>query len=203
MGATRRGIEIPTIDVAMVAIKPYREDADMIILDTANKIGVQLATETTDKKTLIIKGRLISQKPQKTTVTGNTIVLTDNVFNFDVVKILQGGKIKTNEDGEIIGYTPPLSGSKDEGELFELMAYSAIYGANGVAEGYEKITYPNCQGVPIALTSEDDVFRVIEYTINSAPANGEPPYDMDIVPELPKPTVEGVVAYSYKSNAES
>jgi hypothetical protein len=36
------------------------------------------------------------------------------------------------------------------------------------------------------LSSEDDVFRAPEYTINSAPANGEAPYDIDIVSELPK-----------------
>lgn len=184
-----KGTEVPTIDVNLVSITTYENDADEIILDTANKIAVTVATETTDKIPLIVKGRLIAQKPATTTVTGNTIVLTDNVFNPELVKILQGGTIKTNlETHAVTGYTPPVVGSDDKGKLFKLKAYSAIYNAAGVITGYECITYPNCQGVPISLNSEDGVFRAPEYTINSAPANGEAPYDIDIVSELPKVT---------------
>ena len=50
---------------------------------------------------------------------------------------------------------------------------------------FEKITYPNCQGVPVAFGSEDGAFRAPEYTINSAPGNGEAPYSIDYVKDLP------------------
>lgn len=187
----KRGTEIPTIDVTLVTIQTYEIDADELILDTANKIGVTPATETTDKIPLIVKGRLIAQKPAKTTVTGNTIVLTDNVFIPELVSILQGGTIKYADDDsmKVIGYVPPVSGSGEEGKVFKLKAYSAIYNAAGLVTGYECITYPHCQGVPVAFQSEDGVFRATEYTINSAPDTGEPPYELDIVTELPKVTV--------------
>lgn len=182
----KRGTEIPTIDVVLVTITP-QDGENELALDTANKIGVTIGTETTDKVTLIIKGKLIAQKPSTTTVTGNTIVLTDNVFNPELVKILQGGTIKydTDDKMKVIGYKPPVVGSDEKGQIFTLNAYSAIYNAAGVITGYERIAYPNCQGVPVALNSEDGVFRVTEYTINSAPANGEAPYDIDIIDELP------------------
>lgn len=186
-GKVKKGTEIPTIDVVLVSIKPQGVDTDEIILDTANKIQVTVATETTEKKTLVVKGRLIAQKPEQTTITGHSIVLTDNVFNPELVKILQGGTIKydSGEPTKVVGYTPPVVGSTDKGQVFDLNAYSAIYDAAGIIQGYEKIKYPNCQGVPIALNSEDGVFRASEYTINSAPTNGQAPYDMDIVKTLP------------------
>jgi hypothetical protein len=189
-GKVKKGTEIPTIDVVLVSIKPQGVDADEIILDTANKIQVTVATETTEKQTLVVKGRLIAQKPEQTTITGHSIVLTDNVFNPELVKILQGGTIKydSGEPTKVVGYTPPVVGSTDKGQVFDLNAYSAIYDAAGIIQGYERIKYPNCQGVPIALNSEDGVFRASEYTINSAPTNGQAPYDMDIVKTLP--TVE-------------
>lgn len=184
--AVKKGNEIATIDVVLVSIQTYESDADEIILDTSNKIDVTVGTETEDAVKLIVKGRLIAQKPQVTTVTGNTIVLTDNVFNPEIVKILQGGTIKYNSVTQAFeGYTPPVAGSNEKGKLFKLKAYSAIYNAAGILTGYECITYPNCQGVPFAFSSEDGTFRASDYTINSAPANGEAPYDLAIVNELP------------------
>lgn len=183
----KRGTEIPTIDVVLVTIEPYADNSTAIALDTANRIAVDVLTETTNKVALIVKGKLISQKPEEVTITGNSITLRDNVFNPEVVKILQGGTIKYDEieTSKVIGYTPPVVGSEDKGEIFRTRAYSAIYNAAGVITGYECITYPNCQGVPVAFGAEDGVFRAPEYTINSAPANGEAPYDIDIVAELP------------------
>lgn len=184
-----KGTEIATIDVSLVSIQTYDADAEEIILDTANKIAVTVQSETEDKVALIVKGRLVAQKPSETTVTGNTIVLTDNVFNDKVVKILQGGTIKYAEDGKTFaGYTPPVVGSDDKGKPFKLKAYSAIYGPDALLKGYECITYPNCQGTPVAFSSEDGSFRAQDYTINSAPSEGEAPFDMDIVDELPTVT---------------
>lgn len=182
-----KGTEVATIDVVLVTVQEYEPNADEIILDTANKINVAIQTETTDSVKLIVKGRLIAQKPEITTITGNQITLTDNVFNDRLVQILQGGTIlRDNLTGEFIGYRPPVVGSTDKGKLFKLNAYSAIYNEAGILTGYERISYPNCQGVPFAFGSEDGTFRASDYVINSAPAKGESPYELDIVEELPK-----------------
>lgn len=185
-GKVVKGNEIATIDVVLVTVQGYGENDDEIILDTANKIDVTVATETQDKIALIVKGRLIAQKPPVTTVTGNTIVLTDNVFNDKLVVMLQGGEVQYDVDGTTFKkYLPPVAGSTEKGKVFKLNAYSAIYNAAGILTGYEKISYPNCQGVPVAFNSEDGVFRTSEYTINSAPAQGERPYELEIVQDLP------------------
>ena len=47
------------------------------------------------------------------------------------------------------------------------------------------ITYPNCQGTPFGINSEDNVFRLPEYTIYSAPKTGQAPYNMSYVDTLP------------------
>lgn len=199
----KHGHEIPTIDVAMIAIKKKTSsDTDIFILDTANKLGVNVQTETADAVKLVVKGRLIAQKPEEVTITGNTLVLTDNVFNPEVVKLLQGGTIlywaneghtstQTTDAGYgVAQYAPPVAGSSEKGEVCVLMAYSAIYNAAGIITGYEKITYPNCTGTPVALSAEDGAFRAPEYTIYSAPDTGEAPYTIDYIGpnDLPTPT---------------
>lgn len=184
----KKAVGIPTIDVSLVVVRTGVVDGDdtnatEIAVDTANKVGVEPQTETTDAIKLVKLGRLIAQKPATTTITGHQITLTDNVFIPELVKILQGGTVEGT--GDTLTYTPPVAGSTDKGQVFELDCYSAQYDASGQIVRYEKITYPNCQGTPVAMSSEDDVFRVPEYTINSAPKEGEAPYKISYVKTLP------------------
>ena len=185
----KKAVGIPTIDVSLVVVRTGMVDGDdtnvtEIAVDTANKVGVEPQTETTDAIKLVKLGRLIAQKPATTTITGHQITLTDNVFIPELVKILQGGTVEGT--GDTLTYTPPVAGSTDKGQVFELDCYSAQYDASGQIVRYEKITYPNCQGTPVAMSSEDDVFRVPEYTINSAPKEGEAPYKISYVKTLPQ-----------------
>lgn len=173
-----------TIDVALVVIRTGDSSTGTeTAIDTANQIQVEPLINEEDAVQVIKDGKVLAQKLGKSTLTGNKITLTDNVFSPEVAKTLQGGQI--SGEGETLTYQPPAAGSGETGEVFELDVYSAEYNAAGQITKYEKITYPNCQGTPIGLGTEDGVFRVPEYTINSAPDTGEPPYKLSYVTELP------------------
>lgn len=183
----KHGNEIPTIDVALVTVSTDG-NATEIGFTTSSKVAVTPQTETENANKLIVKGVLIAQKMSTTTITGNTIVLTDNVLNPELLVILQGGQItyKSGSSGAISKYEPPVAGSADKGKPFTLNLYSAVYNAAGTIVNYEKTSYPNCQGTPWSPGSEDGVWRVAEYTINSAPNTGEAPYTIEYVDELPE-----------------
>lgn len=195
MAVKKAKAEIATIDVSLVTIEV---DGNEFGFDTASSIEVEPQINEEEAITLVVKGILRAQKPAVSTITGNQITLTDNVFNPELVQVLQGGKIKywtseehtTEGDADagfgISSYTPPVAGSTDKGKVFKLNAYSANYDASGQIVQYEKITYPNCQGTPVALSSEDGAFRAPEYTINSAPKSNEAPYVITYVDELPE-----------------
>lgn len=161
-------------------------NAQEIGLTTSTQVSVDPQIETTDAIKLIVKAVLIAQKREKQTITGNTITLTDNVFNPELVQILQGGTITTDGSGHITAYTPPVAGSSPADiKPFKLSIYTAQYDASGLIVQYEKIQYPNCTGNPIALSAQDDVFATPEYTIISAPAVGQAPYEITYVAALP------------------
>lgn len=184
MAITKSKAEIATIDCNLITIKVGTAEFGF---DTANKLAVEPQIEEQEGVKLVVKGILRAQKPSTSTITGHQLTLTDNVFNPELVLTLQGGTIKYDavETSKIIGYTPPVVGSTDKGDVFELNAYSAQYDASGQIVQYEKITYSNCTGVPIAFSTEDGTFRAPEYTINSAPNTGEAPYDINYVAALP------------------
>lgn len=177
--------EIPTIDCVLVTVETSDREFGF---ETANQVAVEVQTETVEAVKLIIKGKLKAQKKEEVTITGHQITLTDNVFNPELVKVLQGGTISTGAAGQtekITGYTPPVAGSSDKGSVFKLNIYSAQYNAAGQIVNYEKIAYPNCTGTPVAFNSEDGVFRAPSYVINSAPDTGEAPYQITYVSSLP------------------
>lgn len=188
--------EIPTIDVNLCTIET--RDGIEFGFDTANQIEVEVQSEESEAVKLVVKGRLRAQKPTESTITGHQITLHDNLFNPQLVRVLQGGKILYWQDAEhidmgedetnfgIAKYAPPVAGSVEKGEIFTFNVYSAIYNAAGIITGYEKTMYPNCQGVPVAFNSEDGAFRAPEYIINSAPDEGEAPYEMMWVDTLPQ-----------------
>lgn len=181
--------EIPTIDVNLVTIKVDDEvDANEFGFDTSNSVAVEVQTEDTDAVKLVVKGKLRAQKPAVKTVTGNKITLKDNVFNPELVLVLQGGHLSYSVDDDTPKYKPPAAGSGDNGRVFTLNLYSAQYNAAGQIVNYEKISYPNCHGDPVAFGAEDGTFRAPEYTINSAPKTGEPPYEITYVDSLPELT---------------
>lgn len=182
-----RATEIPTIDVVLVTFTPNDGTSQEYGIDTASQIGVAIQTDVVDATRLVIKGKLKAQKLEVTTITGNQITLTDNVFTPEIVLMLQGGTITydTVIPTKIVGYTPPVAGSGDKGLVFTLNAYSAQYDASGQIVQYEKIEYPNCQGTPVTINSQDNVFRAPEYVINSAPTQGQAPYDITYIDTLP------------------
>lgn len=186
--AFKKGHEIATIDVAMVTITVGGEvgATTEIGLKTATQIQVDPSIETTDAIKLIVKGVLIAQKRQVDTLTGNTITLTDNVFNPELVKVLQGGSITYGSDGAFESYTPPVAGAENEATPFTLNVYAAHYDASGIILDYEKTEYPNCTGVPVSMSVQDDTFTTPEYSIISAPGDGEAPYKITMVKSLPE-----------------
>ena len=183
--ATKSKTEIATIDCNLITIEYNGTEFGF---DTANQIEVEPQTEDEDAVKLVVKGRLIAQKPKQSTLTGNKITLHDNVFNVELVLLIQGGTAVYDETTKALtSYTPPLAGddASKRGKVFTLNAYTAQYDASGQIVQYEKIAYPNCQGLPVAFGSEDGAFRAPEYEIDSAPKATEAPYVITYIKELP------------------
>ena len=76
MSVIKKKLEsIPTIDVSLVVIRVGSEtDGTEYAVDTASQIAVEVQTETTDAIKLVKSGKLLAQKPQTTTITGNQVM---------------------------------------------------------------------------------------------------------------------------------
>ena len=182
----KKGTEAAMIDCCMIVVTTEEDTPRSIAVTSDTSISVEAQYETQEAIRLVNKGVLLAQKPEHRTPVGHTITLTDNLTILELIEILQGGTVQRNESGAITGYTPPAIGEKYAPVKFKLDAYTAQMDEGGNVVKYEKINYPGCQGFPVALGAEDNVFRVNTYTINSAPKKGEAPYTLEYVDALPE-----------------
>ena len=173
-----------TIDAAMIVIKT-KDTGKTYGITSGSKVAIEPAIDTQEAITLTIKGVLKAKKPEKKTLTGNTITITDALTIYELLPLLNGGELVLDTDGKTIkGFTPPKVGEEFKMEKFDMDIYTAIMEGSTIV-GYEKTTYPSCVGQPLGLNTEDDVFRTNEYNITSTPGAGERAYNMEIVDALP------------------
>ena len=182
------------VDLSSMALS----DVSLIRLVTKGSVKKEyLFTSSTDfeaeeviqegeEKPLIIKGVLRANKPAKDTLLGHDIKLIDNLFTPEVLCLLQGGEIEAGEDGKFKKYLPPIVGEDVVKEKFDMEIYSAIIENDGETGDYLKTTYYNCIGQNKPVSFKDDEYFTAEYGIQSRPANGERPYDFEIVTGLPQ-----------------
>ena len=95
-------------------------------------------------------------------------------------------QIEAGEDGKFKKYLPPIVGEDVVKVKFDTEIYSAIVENDGETGQYLKTVYYNCVGQNKPLSFKDDNYFVAEYGIQSRPANGERPYDFEVVTGLPK-----------------
>lgn len=186
MGKIRRPDEIATIDASLIVLTPESGTGDAIGITTNTEVATEVQTETTDANKLLIKGVLKAQKKEKQTLTGIQITLTDNMTVLDLAKAVQGGTILRDEFGKIVKYTPPVVGEEEEQEKYTVEVYTACMDSSGEILKYEKTTYKHCTGQPFAYNVKDDEWRSAQYVLLCLPKQGEPPYEVDYVEELPE-----------------
>ncbi|MBS7174632.1 MAG: hypothetical protein KH056_00420, partial [Clostridiales bacterium] len=87
MAATpKKGTELSTIDVNMIVLTTEEDSPKSIASTTQTKIEVEPQIETTEAVKNIVKGRLLAQKSEIQTITGNTITLTDNTTILELIE---------------------------------------------------------------------------------------------------------------------
>lgn len=178
--------EKATIDVNFITVETIETTPKYYGWNTTTKVAVEADIDEQEAIKLTVKGILKAQKPGKKTLTGHTITLTDALLIMELLPLTNGGSLvydQTDTD-KIVGYTPPVVGTEITKTKFKLTTYSAIMEGSSIV-GYEKVEYPSCEGQPVSLNSEDDVFRVSEMEIISAPGSGESAFTYEIVDSLP------------------
>lgn len=182
--------KLALIDVEMVEIVANNLSQDTYRWKTASNLGAEMNITEGEATELIVNGQLIAQKRAKDVVTGTTLTVTDNIFAPEIITFIQGGEFEQDEFGNFKSYSAPVAGDEIKTDKFDFNIYTAQRDVAGDIVSYMKINFPNCTGKPVNINLENGTFFAPEYTVISAPANGESPYTITAVEELPTLTVD-------------
>ncbi|GIM29825.1 hypothetical protein CPJCM30710_24910 [Clostridium polyendosporum] len=172
------------VNIKRVEIITDEATPQTLTWDTASEAGYEPIVSEGEEKVLRTKNTIHAIDKTEDIQYGSDITLTDNKFAPEVLAIIDGGTLKKDAEQNIIGYTPPVSGQAVNRKTFTLNIYTEEKEGDEIV-GYFKFSYPNCKGKPANFTFKDGEFTTPEFTISSRPKNGEAPYDLDILAQLP------------------
>ena len=163
-------------DISLVVLRTVSEAYPFT---TASEAGMEQITQEGEEQSLVIKSKVIANRPAINTVLGHDITLLDNVFCMEILQLMQGGKIEGNK------YTAPVIGEIPAKTKFEADFYSANVSTDGDTGDFMKFTFTGCTGNSVPLEIKDGEYIAPEYTINSRPPQGEALYTVEKVSSLP------------------
>lgn len=134
-----------------------------------------------EEKTLRIKNRIMGRLKYEDIPEGYDLDCEDANVIPEILALVDGG----TWNAEAKKYSAPVIGTEVVRTMFDLDIYTSNRDASGAAQSYLKWHFPNCKGKPVAISAKDDDFTNQKYKIESRAGNGQSPFDVEIVDELP------------------
>lgn len=173
---------IPTKDVALVTLDGYQ-------IETSDEYSCEAEISEGEKQELIINGELIASEEAPTILKGYNLTFKDNAIRPQVMQKLQGGTYTPETESKGFNYKGPAVGALKPVRMNEVCVYTKVYAENGFTGEYIKVAYTDCIGDLVNFGFKGGEFFSSEFTIKSRPSSGVDSYDMELVTQLPTPTV--------------
>lgn len=165
-----------------------KDDGTPIRIDTAETVGMEAVTSEGAEDVKRIDDRILAIATTNDLLYGYDLTLTDNLFDTDVVSLVEGANTKAASGSSSEVVSTPLLSEGFKGKYFRLTLYSAHREGNSIID-YAKITFNKCHGIPSGMSLEK-AFYSPEFTIKAREASKAklPIRSIEIVKDLPTDT---------------
>lgn len=184
-----------------------------IAFKTAEEVGIEKVVSEGSEEIKRVDDEILAVVSTRDIGYGYNLTLVDNVFNLEVLALIEGGTVRraeaplpssTSEDSqgdfgevinqpttratqEVIGYDDPMMSEEITVPNFKLDLYVANYVGKDI-DSYTRLTFPNCTGTVNKMDIKKE-FSAPEFTIKAREATkiNKPSRSIDIVKttELP------------------
>lgn len=154
-------------------------------VETGDEVELDPVLSKGDEKVLRTDNKILAVAATDDLLYGYNFKFKDNVFDINIVNLIEGGTIRKVGD-QIVGYdSPMLADGNSKMKSFVAEIYVANYEGSSIVN-YTKITLNNCKGKAPKLAYKKD-FAAPEFEINAREATkaGKPIKNIDYVDSLP------------------
>lgn len=117
---------------------------------------------------------------------GYNLKLVDNTFDVNAAALIEGGAVKKDESGAVIGYDSAMLADGATMKPFRATIYVANYQGDSIVN-YVKLTLNKCEGkAPTIKVGEDFFAPEFEIKAREATKAGLPVKNLEYVDELPE-----------------
>lgn len=152
------------------------------IADTADEINVEPILSEGKRDILRVKNKIHAINETEDIVIGYKLKLKDNLFNIDVIQLVDGGTLANGH------YTSIPAGETVKKDKFTLEVYTEEKDYSDTI-GYVKFTFKHCKGKVPKYDIKDSEFVVPEFEAESIARKGESAIGIDFLDSLPEEEV--------------
>lgn len=153
-------------------------------VETAASADLEPLFSSGNEKVLRTDDKILAIAKTEDLLYGYTLKFKDNVFDVNIIGLVEGGTIR--KVGQVIvGYDAPMMSEGCKILPFLAEVYVANYEGDSIVD-YTKVTLNNCKGKTPKLTYLDDFFAPeFEVSAREASKAGKPVKSIDYIATLP------------------
>lgn len=137
------------------------------VFTTASEASIKPFVSEGTQKIHRVKNTILGSLCYEDIICGYDIKLVNNTFCPELLSLVDGGSIETDEDGKFVKYSSPVVGSNTERKNLTVSIYTEEVDCDGETIEYFKFTFKHAKGKPVEYSIKDGEFFVPELTLRS------------------------------------
>ena len=180
------GVKLLVIEELDTKTQLPKEDGVICHVTTGKSAEIEPVMSEGDEKIARSDTKILAIVRTPDLLYGYNLKLVDNTFNITAAALIEGGAIKKDEDGNVIGYDTAMLSEGATMKPFRATLYIANYEGDSIVN-YAKLTLNKCEGKASTIKVGDDFFAPeFEIKAREATRAGLPVRSIEYVDELPQ-----------------
>ena len=171
-------------NIVRAEITEETEDGTTYVFTTSSEASIKPFASEGTEKIHRVKNTILGSLRYEDILLGYEIKLVNNTFCPELLSLVDGGTVTTDESGNFASYTAPVVGTVTERKNLTVSLYTEELDCDGETLEYIKFTFKHAKGKPVEYSIKDGEFVVPELTQRSRAKTGESSVAVEVLATL-------------------
>lgn len=171
-------------NIVRAEITEEATDGATYVFTTASEASIKPFVSEGTEKIHRAKNTILGTLRYEDILLGYDIKLVNNTFCPELLALIDGGTVETDDDGNFVRYSSPVVGEVTTRKSLTVSLYTEEVDCDGETNEYFRFTFKHAKGKPVEYSIKDGEFFVPELTLRSRAKTGESSVDVETVSAL-------------------